>query len=106
MKQITERQLRTAKRELDGVLLKLRKKFEEKHPRPGYEQEMEWEQRNLSPRRRHEMKISKHTARPCEEAERIMFDARMGKMDGDAFYKAISDFVKKHGVRVQSFDCD
>lgn len=89
---VSERQIKTAKQELERKIGKSREEWCKKNPYPSWQAEEEWEKKHISPRRKYDADKKKSVKHLEEKMESVLFDARMGKMTDVELYEAVKSF--------------
>jgi hypothetical protein len=88
----SSRQIETAKDEIDRKISAARTDWRDKHPRPSYIAEEEWDRKHLSPFRVHSAAEKKAMQGLVNKRESLLFDARMGKITADELYAKVKAF--------------
>lgn len=82
----TMRQINTVREELDKKIREAHKAWLKKHSRPLWKTEEAWERAHKSPQRMHKDAENQAMKALFEKRDKIIFDARMGKLSADELY--------------------
>lgn len=86
------RQINAAIEDMDRKLRKRQNEWDEKNQAPDWSTENEWKLKYKSPRDRHYEKRDKHLQADKDKMNKIILDAKMGKITAEQLYDRIEKF--------------
>ena len=92
MKTATARQLNAAKERMKQKIAAVRAEWTESNPEPSWEVEQAWLTRHSSPKTKHSRGKAKAVKPLVDKMNALLFDAKMGRLDADAFYALVQQF--------------